>query len=267
MGTFPFPYMNGLLHLGHTFSFSKIEFATSWQRLKGKKALFPFGFHMTGMPIKASADKIAREIREFGKYFEGADVDALSEGIEGIHVKQKSKIAAKTGGAKYQFQIMRSLGIANEEIHKFADATYWLKYFPPQAIQDVKSLGCKVDWRRSFVTTDANAYYDSFARWQFTRLWEMGKIKYGKRYTIWSPKDGQPCMDHDRQSGEGIGPQEYTGIKMSVLKWAPEADAIVATNENLKGKNIFLLAATLRPETMYGQTNCYVGTELEYIFH
>lgn len=22
------------------------------------------------------------------------------------------------------------------------------------------------------------------------------------RYTIYSPKDGQPCMDHDRQSGE-----------------------------------------------------------------
>ena len=22
------------------------------------------------------------------------------------------------------------------------------------------------------------------------------------RYTIFSPKDGQPCMDHDRQTGE-----------------------------------------------------------------
>lgn len=22
------------------------------------------------------------------------------------------------------------------------------------------------------------------------------------RYTIYSPKDGQPCMDHDRQTGE-----------------------------------------------------------------
>jgi hypothetical protein len=24
------------------------------------------------------------------------------------------------------------------------------------------------------------------------------------RYTIYSPKDGQPCMDHDRQTGEVI---------------------------------------------------------------
>lgn len=37
------------------------------------------------------------------------------------------------------------------------------------------------------------------------------------RYTIYSPKDGQPCMDHDRSSGEGVGPQEYTLILLKVL--------------------------------------------------
>lgn len=44
---------------------------------------------------------------------------------------------------------------------------------------------------------------------------------YGKRYTIYSPKDGQPCMDHDRSSGEGVGPQEYTLIKMKVIGNVP----------------------------------------------
>ena len=37
--------------------------------------------------------------------------------------------------------------------------------------------------------------------------------------------------------------------------------------ENLKsyeGKNVFLVAATLRAETMSGQTNCYVLPEGEY---
>lgn len=52
MGTFPYPYMNGSLHLGHGFTFSKIEFATGYQRMLGKRALFPHGFHVTGMPIK-----------------------------------------------------------------------------------------------------------------------------------------------------------------------------------------------------------------------
>lgn len=44
---------------------------------------------------------------------------------------------------------------------------------------------------------------------------------YGKRYTIYSARDGQPCMDHDRASGEGVGPQEYTLIKMKVLEPYP----------------------------------------------
>ena len=34
--------------------------------------------------------------------------------------------------------------------------------------------------------------------------------------------------------------------------------------KNFKGKNVFLVAATLRAETMYGQTNCFVLPEAEY---
>ena len=52
MTTFPYPYMNGRLHLGHTFTLSKSEFAVGFQRMMGKKCLYPFAFHCTGMPIK-----------------------------------------------------------------------------------------------------------------------------------------------------------------------------------------------------------------------
>ncbi|KAJ2619008.1 cytosolic leucyl tRNA synthetase [Coemansia spiralis] len=31
VGTFPYPYMNGILHLGHGFSASKLEFAAGWE--------------------------------------------------------------------------------------------------------------------------------------------------------------------------------------------------------------------------------------------
>ena len=35
-------------------------------------------------------------------------------------------------------------------------------------------------------------------------------------------------------------------------------------SKKFKNKNLFLVAATLRPETMYGQTNCFVLPEGEY---
>lgn len=210
---------------------------------------------------------MVHEIELFGKHFEKYDENALADDMNAkatVNKNVKSKVAAKTGNVTYQFQIMEQLGIPREEIHKFADPYYWTEYFPPLTIKDLEAFGAKVDWRRSFITTDANPYYDAFVRWQMNKLRKMNKIKFGKRYTIYSIKDKQPCMDHDRQSGEALGPQEYTGIKMKVLEWSDKAKEVLGQVEPLKNKTVYLVAATLRPETMYGQTNCFVGTDITY---
>lgn len=39
---------------------------------------------------------------------------------------------------------MQSLGLDHKEIKKFADAAYWLDYFPPRAVEDLKSIGLHV---------------------------------------------------------------------------------------------------------------------------
>ncbi len=270
MVTFPYPYMNGRLHLGHTFSLSKCEFAVRYQRLQGKQCLFPFGFHCTGMPIKACADKLKREMEDFGfpPAFPSAEEtddkveDSSNEPVIKDKSKgKKSKAAAKTGTAKYQWQIMQSLGLQDDEIKLFANSDHWLDYFPPLCKSDLQAMGLAVDWRRSFITTDVNPFYDSFVRWQFVHLKNKDKVKFGKRYTIFSPKDGQPCMDHDRSSGEGVGPQEYVLIKMKALDPLPKKLAKLAAGKT----PIYLVAATLRPETMYGQTNCWVRPDMKYI--
>ncbi|KIX04230.1 leucine-tRNA ligase [Rhinocladiella mackenziei CBS 650.93] len=280
-GTFAYPYMNGTLHAGHSFTVSKVEFTAGFERLTGKRVLFPLGFHCTGMPIKACADKLVEDVKRFGQNFENyheeeEDIPPESNGApvaptQGINVRddvtkfksKKGKQAAKTIKTHYQFQTMLAMGIPKEEIHKFADANYWLEYFPPLCEQDLNDFGARIDWRRKFVTTDANPYYDAFVRWQMNRLHELNKILYGKRYTIYSPKDGQPCMDHDRTKGEGVGPTEYTALKLRVKEWSPEA-AREVESKIPKDANVYFVPATLRPETMYGQTCCFVGPKIKY---
>ncbi|ONH66132.1 Leucine--tRNA ligase, cytoplasmic [Cyberlindnera fabianii] len=272
MSSMAYPYMNGVLHAGHCFTLSKVEFSVGFERMRGKRALFPLGFHCTGMPIKACADKLVREAEMFGKDY--SNVPEEEEEVEEEKPKEankpqsqdgkfkgkKTKAAAKQGRGKYQFEIMLQLGIKREDLYKFADPYYWLEYFPPLCQKDCDKFGARIDWRRSMITTDMNPFYDQFVRWQVQRLKDIGRIKFGERYTIYSEKDGQPCMDHDRQSGEGVTPQEYTGIKIQITEFA---DPSVAEPLD-KSKPVYLVAATLRPETMYGQTCCFVSPKIDY---
>ncbi|EHA8588368.1 leucine--tRNA ligase, cytoplasmic [Cocos nucifera] len=271
-GNFPYPYMNGLLHLGHAFTVSKLEFAAAYHRLRGCNVLLPFAFHCTGMPIKASADKLAREVRQFGNppVFPSTEEDSTIEAVEESKPEdgsvvapdkfksKRSKAVAKSGGNKSQWEIMRSFGLSDSDIAKFQDPYHWLTYFPPLAKEDLKAFGLGCDWRRSFITTDMNPFYDSFVRWQMRKLKGMGKIVKDMRYTIYSPLDGQPCADHDRASGEGVQPQEYALIKMEIIPPFPPQLKV------LEGRKVYLAAATLRPETMYGQTNCWVLPDGKY---
>ncbi|XWV25611.1 leucyl-tRNA synthetase [Tupanvirus deep ocean] len=176
--TFPFPYMNGRLHLGHVFSMLKADVMAKHFETKGYNVLFPFGFHGTGIPISAAANKLKEEIQ--------------------------------TGVIGKQFDTMKKMDIVDEEINKFADPRYWIEYFPRIATEtDLPSLGCSIDYRRSFITTDINPWFDSFVKWQFTKLNEKGYLKFGKKMVIYSEKDGQPCSDADRAVGEGVEIKEY----------------------------------------------------------
>ncbi|KAI1818353.1 leucyl-tRNA synthetase [Poronia punctata] len=261
--TMAYPYMNGTLHAGHAFTWSKVEFMTGFARMKGQKALFPQGYHCTGMPIKAAADKLKREVELFGEKFENApsaELEQLSIADKPEAAKtdmskfsgSKSKASAKSGKAKYQFEIMLSLGLPVEEIHKFADPSHWLHVFPQLCEADLRRVGARVDWRRSFVTTEANPFYDSFVSWQMNKLKSLKKIKFGKRFTVYSPKDGQACLDHDRSSGEGIAVQEYVALKLKTLEWSEKAKGVIG-DKIPAGSDVYFIPATLRPETMYGQ--------------
>ncbi|HEV8595266.1 MAG TPA: leucine--tRNA ligase [Thermoplasmata archaeon] len=149
-------------------------------------------------------------------------------------------------GEPVQIQILRDMGIPEREIPRFADPLHWIEVFPQATMDDLRALGAGVDWSRSFITTHLNPPYDAFVRWQFRRLREAGHVEIGSHPVVWCPKDQAPIGDHDRLEGEGVQPVEFTLLKFPFA-------------------NLFLVAATLRPETVFGQTNLWVDPEVTYV--
>jgi leucyl-tRNA synthetase len=92
--TFPYPYMNGRLHLGHSFTLAKAEFQARYQRLLGKRVLWPLGFHCTGMPICACADKLREELNHG---FEGKPHNETLGTVEQSDVTKFSGKKSKAG--------------------------------------------------------------------------------------------------------------------------------------------------------------------------
>ena len=80
----------------------------------GKNVLLPFGFHVTGMPIPACADKLKREITN-------------NEEI------------------KHQYETLHKMGVPEAEIPLFQDTKHWLSYFPPYAKSDLTEFGAAID--------------------------------------------------------------------------------------------------------------------------
>ena len=270
--TFPYPYMNGRLHLGHAFSLSKAEFQSRYQRLQGKNVLFPFGFHCTGMPIAAAAKRVTKEFKEdpdivahIKEKIEKKKEEEKNKAKDDKKGKKEKKDEKENKAPKTQVEILKELGVADEDLQKFSDPEFWLEYFPPYARADLEKLGINADFRRSMITTEKQKYYDKFVQWHMLKLKQHDFVAFGKRNAIFSMSEDQPCADHDRSCGEGLGPQEYTLIKLRLL----DGEKVPAPIKKLlsQNKNIFLVAATLRPETMYGQTNCYILPKGEYGFY
>lgn len=122
--------------------FCYVALTCSYHALKGEKAIFPFGFHCTGMPIQAAANKLKHEIETYGcpPVFPGMTLSRLSrveeapaeekkteataeqakESVPGEFHGKKTKLVAKTGGSKvHQWTILEMQGIPAEEIPKF----------------------------------------------------------------------------------------------------------------------------------------------------
>jgi leucyl-tRNA synthetase len=209
MVTFPFPYMNGPLHVGHTFTASRVDVYARFKRMQGYNVLWPWAWHWTGQPLLGASQRVAR-------------------------------------GDEAYIKVLREVdGVPETELKKFVDPLYMAQYYTNEGRLAVKSIGFSIDWRREFTTVLPT--FQKFIEWQYKNLKEKGYVTRGTHPVVWCPKDQSPTGDHDRQSGEGVTPEEYTLIKCKL------------------DENTYLPAATFRPETIYGITNIWINPEANYV--
>ncbi len=149
-------------------------------------------------------------------------------------------------GDKSQIETFKMYGATEKNLKEFIKggaetvARFWMKGF----IEDFKNIGYSVDWRRTFVTA-ITPTYNRFIEWQYNTLKRKGYVTQGTHPVIWCPHDRSPTGDHDRLKGEGESPIEFTILKF-------------------KFKDMYICAATLRPETVFGQTNMWANPDVEY---
>jgi leucyl-tRNA synthetase len=137
-------------------------------------------------------------------------------------------------------------GVTEEALKNFVDPVYMARYYTDDSRESVKRIGYSVDWRREFTTTSLYPTFSKFVEWQCERLREKGYIIKGTYPVVWCPHDQSPTGDHDRQTGEGVVPEEYT-----LLKYRMQDGTL-------------LPAATFRPETIYGITNIWINPDADY---
>jgi leucyl-tRNA synthetase len=110
-----------------------------------------------------------------------------------------------------------------------------------------KRFGFLADWRRFTSTT--NPDYGKFIQWQFRKLNEAGLLIQKPYFAPACVECGPVAVDAsetDLSKGGSAETNEYTLLKF-------------------KCDDLYLVAATLRPETVYGQTNFWVNPEVEYV--
>jgi leucyl-tRNA synthetase len=180
MVTFPYPYMNGPLHVGHAFTASRVDAYARFKRMQGYNVLWPWAWHWTGQPLLGASQRVASGDQDFIK-------------------------------------VLREVnGVPESELKKFVDPLYMAQYYTNEGRLAAKSIGFSVDWRREFTTIMPT--YQKFIEWQYKNLREKGYVTRGTHPVVWCPKDRSPTGDHDRQEGVGVTPEEYTLIKYKLGK-------------------------------------------------
>ncbi|MDR0438653.1 MAG: leucine--tRNA ligase [Methanocalculaceae archaeon] len=203
-----FPYPSGAMHVGHGRTYIVPDVIARFWRMQGKNVLFPMAFHVTGAPVLGIAKRIAKK-----------DENTLKLYRDLYHVPQ-------------------------ETLDAFTDSTVIVNYFSNEYEHVMKQLGLSIDWRRRFTTIVPQ--YSKFIEWQYSHIYDQGKVVKGEYPIRYCPNCDQPVGDHDLLEGDSAEIMHFVLVKY------PFGEFVIPT-------------ATLRPETIFGVTNLWANPNITYL--
>ena len=137
-------------------------------------------------------------------------------------------------------------GDINKIMAKFRKPENVADYFSGKINWDFDSIGYSIDWTRQFNTGEP--LYNKFVEWQYLKLKEKKALVKGKLPILWSLSEDQPVGEDDIADGDI---DRVTIVEFNAIKFPFDGD--------------FLVAASLRPETLFGATNIWVNPEGIYV--
>jgi len=161
-------------------------------------------------------------------------------------VSKAQKVANKD---KETIDYYKSMGLTDNDLKKISTTEGFIDFFSKKYIQDYKEYGFIGDWRRFTVTT--NKDYNKFIEWQFKKLKELNLLVQKPYYATACIKCGPVAVDPsemDLSKGGNAQKNEYVILKLEFER--PEQ---------------YIVVATLRPETIFGQTNVWLDYDIEYV--
>jgi valyl-tRNA synthetase len=233
----PPPNVTGILHMGHALNNTIQDILIRRARMQGKNACWVPGTDHASIATEA---KVVQMLREKG---------------------------------------INKLNLGREEFLKHA--WQWKEQYGGIILQQLKKLGCSADWDRTVFTMDP-WYYDSVIN-VFIDLYNKGHIYRGKRMINWDPKAKTALSDEEvirkevksklyylryRVSDETSNvKRETSNAKRQRSNVKGEIESQDATHDSPLTTGEFITIATVRPETILGDTAIAVNPRDERYRH
>ena len=164
--TVAYPYANSAMHIGHGRTFTMADILARYNRALGKNVLYPMAFHISGTPVLAVADAIAKGDKKQIEMTRDAISDYISD-----------------------------KGAQDELIESFCNPYKIADFFSSKIEETFNTIGLGIDWSRQFST--GNDIYKKFIEWQYKKLYELGILVRGKYPILYSVLDENAVGEDD----------------------------------------------------------------------